>query len=90
MAGLFDNLFGYKRVKLYDVAKTRNDVRLNRPNQYSDNLISRNVSTHLLRNATVKAFLLFVNDYMLTVIKGIRHLKNYKNYTVDKDDNNTR
>lgn len=90
MAGLFDNLFGYKKVKLYDSVKTRSDVRLYAPNNYKDNLMEKNLSRHLLRNATVRAFLIFVNDYIYELMGGIRHLKNFKNYTVKKDDTNTK
>lgn len=90
MAGLFDNLFGYKKVKLYDSVKTRNDERLYLPNNYKDSLMERNLSKHLLRNATVRAFLIFVNDYIYELMGGIRQLKNYKNYTVKKDDTNTK
>jgi hypothetical protein len=90
MAGLFDNLFGYKKVKLYDSVKTRSDVRLNAPNNYKDSLMERSLSRHLLRNATVRAFLIFVNDYIYEIMGGIRHLKNFKNYTVKKDDTNTK
>jgi len=90
MAGLFDNLFGYKKVKLYDATKTRKDTRYYQPFNYKDSLIERNVSRHLLRNATLRAFMIFVNDYLYNVIIGIRSLKNYKNYTVKKDDPNTK
>jgi hypothetical protein len=90
MAGLFDNLFNYKRVKLYDAQKTRKDDRYYQPFDYKDSLITKNVSRHLLRNATLTAFMVFVNDYLFNIIIGIRSLKNYKNYTVKKDDPNTK
>jgi hypothetical protein len=90
MASLFDNLFGYKKVKLYDTTKTRKDRRYYQPFNYKDALINKNVSRHLLRNNTLKFFMIFVNDYLYNIIVGIRGLKNYKNYTVKKDDPNTK
>lgn len=90
MASLFDNLFSYKKVRLYDVTKTRRDRRYYQPLNYKDSLINKNVSRHLLRNNTLKFFMIFVNDYLYNIIVGIRGLKNYKNYTVKKDDPNTK
>lgn len=90
MAGLFDNLFGYKKVKLYDATKKRKDDRYYTPFNYKDTLIDRMVSRHLLRNETLRFFMIFVNDYIYSITVGIRSLKNYKNYTVKSDDQNTK
>ena len=90
MADLFENLFGYKKVNIYDAAKTRKDRRYYLPFNYKDTLIDRNVSRHLMRNATLRAFMIFVNDYLYNITVGIKSLKNYKNYTVKKDDSNTK
>ena len=90
MASLFDNLFGYKKVNLYDAAKTRKDDRFYGPFDYKHRLMQRSLSRHLLRNSTIQSFLIFLNDYFFNIIVGIRTLKNYKNYTVKKDDPNTK
>lgn len=87
---LLNNLFGYKKVKLYDQRKTRKDERLNQPYDYSKTLMQNSLSRHILRNRMISQFLYFLNDYLFEVSKGIRTLKNYKNYTVDKDNFNTK
>jgi hypothetical protein len=87
---LFDGLFKYKEAKLYDAAKSRKDSRLHTPYDYRETLVNNSVSRFILRNQTIRYFLIFLNDYLYNVTKGIRHLKSYKNYTVKKDDQNVR
>lgn len=92
--GLFDNLFGYKRIKRYDAAKTRKDERLHTGYNYNSlppsEFIGRALSGHIQRNETMQHFLIFLEDGIKNLLKGTRYLKNYKNYTVKKDDNQTR
>ena len=87
---LFQDLFKYRLVKLYDAKKTRKDKRLNLGYDYRENLLNRNLSGHIQRNDIVKTFLLFMNDYFYKVIGSIKNLQGYKNYTIKKDDTNIR
>lgn len=86
----FRDLLIYKRKKLYDVAKRRNDIRLNSGFDYKDNLFNLMLSKHIQRNQTVREFILFINDYFYNIIKGVKYLKTFKNYTVEKDNTNVR
>lgn len=91
---LFDNLFGYKRVRRYDSAKIRKDSRMHVGYIYDDlppsEFIGRSLSGHIQRNDIMRNFLIFIEDAIKVLLKGARYLKNYKNYTVQKDDNQTR
>jgi len=87
---LFQDLFKYKLVNLYDYKKTRKDNRLNLGYDYSERLINDNVSQHILRNDIVNTFVLFLNDYFYRIIKSIKSLQGYKNYTIKKDDTRIR
>lgn len=90
MIAPFKDLLIYKRRKIYDVAKHRKDSRLNLGYDYKDKLFNLMTSKHIQRNQTVREFMLFLNDYFYNIIKGVKHLKVYKNYTVEKDDTNVR
>ena len=84
---LFKDLFAYKRSRLYDVARTRKDSRLNIGNTYHEGgLLQKMLSNHILRNKTLRDFINFLDDSLLNIIRGNRFLKGYKNYTVKKDD----
>lgn len=88
---LYKDLLVYKRKRLYDVAKSRKDKRLHNGYDYeSTGLLSRMLSKHIQRNQTMREFILFLDDAILNMLKGIRFLKVYNNYTVKKDDKNTR
>jgi len=86
----FKDLLIYKRRKIYDVAKHRKDSRLNTGFDYKDNLFNLMTSRHIQRNQTMREFMLFLNDYFYNLIKGVKYLKVFKNYTVEKDDTNVR
>jgi hypothetical protein len=92
--GLFTNLFGYKRIKRYDFSKTRKDARLHVGYDYENlppsEFMGRSLSGHIQRNETMQHFLIFLDDSLKNLLKGVRHLKNYKNYTVKEDDKGTR
>lgn len=87
---LFQDLFKYKLVKLYDYKKSRKDNRLNLGHDYKDRLLNDSLSQHIQRNDIIKTFLLFMNDYFYTIIKSIKNLQGYKNYTIKKDDTRIR
>jgi len=86
----FKDLLVYKRKKIYDVAKHRKDSRLNIGYDYKDNLVNKMVSKHIQRNQTIREFILFVNDYFYNIIKSVKYLNAFKNYTIEKDDTNVR
>lgn len=91
---LFDNLFGYRRVRRYDSVKIRKDSRLHTGYDYENlppsEFIGRALSGHIQRNEIIRYFLMFLDDNLKTLLRGVRYLKNYKNYTVKEDDNQTR
>jgi len=87
---LFKDLFKYKLVNLYDYKKTRKDNRLNLGYNYSDKLLNDNLSQHIQRNDILSTFILFLNDYFYRIVKSVKTLQGYKNYTIKKDDTNLR
>ena len=92
--GIFTNLFGYRRKRLYDHTKSRKDSRLNGGYDYDSlapgDMIGRSLSGHILRNETMQHFVTFLDDALKNILKGVRYLNKYKNYTVKKDDKLTR
>jgi len=90
MIAPFKDLLVYRRKKIYDIAKHRKDDRLNTGYDYKDKLFNLMVSKHILRNQNMREFMLFLNDYFYNIIKGVKYLKVFKNYTIEKDDTNVR
>lgn len=88
--GLYDDLYRYKREKRYNYQKVRKDNRLNLGYDYKDDLIRNNLSPHIFRNDTIRTFIGFCTDYYMNTILQIRKMKNWKNFTANKDDNNVR
>lgn len=84
---LYKDLLAYKRKRLYDVAKSRKDERLNTGYDYQSNgLLGKMLSKHIQRNTTLNEFIIFLDDAILNVLRGVRFVRGYKNYTVKKDD----
>jgi hypothetical protein len=90
MESLYKGLLKYKLKKLYSSRKTRKDNRLNLGYDYSESLMQRNMSSHVLRNQTISDFISFINDYLMNLIRSIKMMQQYKNYTVKKDDTNVK
>jgi len=90
MIAPFKDLLVYRRKKIYSIAKHRKDNRLNTGYDYKDKLFNLMVSKHILRNQNMREFMLFLNDYFYNIIKGVKYLKVFKNYTIEKDDTNVR
>lgn len=91
MINPFKDLFRYREEKIYDVAKTRNDLRFNLGKDYKrDGILSRSVSPFILRSDTLREFIVFLDDSLYNITSGIRYVKNYKNYTTKKDDKTVR
>ena len=51
--GLYDDLYRYKRVKIYDVRKTAKDNKKHLGYNYKNDLITNRVSRHIVRNQTM-------------------------------------
>lgn len=93
--GLFTNLFSYRKRRRYDSAKFRKDDRLHTGYNYDDELgpgdmLGRSLSGHIQRNQTIQHFLIFLDDSVKNLLKGVRYLNNFKNYTVDENTKKTR
>tara|TARA_B110000285_G_scaffold183655_1_gene207898 strand:- start:1870 stop:2142 length:273 start_codon:yes stop_codon:yes gene_type:complete len=88
---LFKDLLVYKRKSIYKIAKHRKDSNLNIKYDYKQHgLLNKQVSPHIRRNQVMRDFLTLVNDYMVSLLDQVRYLKNFKNFTIEKDDERTR
>lgn len=88
--GLYDDLYRYKREKIYDARKTAKDNKKGLGYDYKNDMITNRISRHIIRNQTMLDFIQFCTDYFYNTIKQIRVMKNWKNYTSNKDDKNVR
>jgi hypothetical protein len=48
------------------------------------------LSKHIQRNKIIQNFIGFLDDYLLNSLRGVKYLKGYKNYTVEKEDKSIR
>jgi len=88
---LFNNIRAYKRKRLYKIAKHRRDDLKNIRYDYDKNgLLKNKLSRFIQRNQVMREFLGFIDDMMTNVLRQVRYLRNYKNFTVEKDDDRTR
>ncbi len=88
---LYKDLFSYKKKRLYKVSRHRKDARLNISYDYQSNgLLHRMLSKHIQRNKIIQNFIGFLDDYLLNSLRGVKYLKGYKNYTVEKEDKSIR
>ena len=88
---LFNNIRTYKRKRLYKIAKHRRDNLKNIRYDYDKNgLLKNQLSRFIQRNQVMREFLGFIDDMMTNVLRQVRYLRNYKNFTVEKDDDRTR
>jgi hypothetical protein len=88
--GLYSDLYKYKSEKIYNVRKTAKDSKKYLGYNYERDLITTRISRHIVRNQTMLDFIEFCTDYYYNTIKQIRVMKNWKNYTTNKDDKNIR
>jgi len=87
---LFKDLRVYKRKRLYKIAKHRKDDLKNTRYDYDNSLLQNQLSRFIQRNQTMREFLGFINDIITNVLTQVRYLRNFKNFTVEKDDDRTR
>ena len=88
--GLYDGLYRYKRVKLYDTRKEAKNNKKYLGFDYRNTFMINFLSRHIWRNDRMYDFLGFCTDYFYNTIKQIRVMKNWKNYTSNKDDKSVR
>lgn len=77
--------FGYKKKSLYKIARNSGESRLNVGHDYTDTLFKNNISKHILRKQSVANFIIFINDWFVELLQNVKRVKNFKNFTVDKD-----
>lgn len=87
---LFKDLLVYKRKRLYKIAKHRKDDLKNTRYDYDNILLQNQLSRFIQRNQTMREFLGFINDIIINLLRQVRYLRNFKNFTVNKDDETTR
>lgn len=87
---LFKDLKVYKRKRLYKIAKHRKDDLKNTRYDYDNILLQNQLSRFIQRNQTMREFLGFINDIIINLLHQVRYLRNFKNFTVEKDDDRTR
>lgn len=87
---LFKDLLVYKRKRLYKIAKHRKDDLKNTRYDYDNILLQNQLSRFIQRNQTMREFLGFINDIIINLLRQVRYLRNFKNFTVEKDDDRTR
>ena len=86
---LFKDLKVYKRKRLYKIAKHRKDDLKNTRYDYDNILLQNQLSRFIQRNQTMREFLGFINDIIINLLRQVRYLRNFKNFTVEKDDDRT-
>ena len=89
-SNLFKDLERYKRIKRYDVFKSKNDERLNNGFDYREVLFQNSLSKHIFRNVLVSYFVDFLTDYFTNIIEHVKYFDNFKNFTVKSGDKNRR
>jgi hypothetical protein len=82
---ILNDRFSYKKKSLYKIAKTRGELRENLSFDYTNEVISRSVSKHLLRVPIIYYFTVYVNDYFVNLINTTKQVKIFRVFSVDKD-----
>jgi len=81
----------YLKQKLYSLKNKRKDDRLyDGVNKLNNQVLQNSLSSFILRNTTFRFFVDIINNAILNILKGPAYLKNYKNFTTKKDDENVR
>lgn len=82
---LYKGLWKYKLEKRYDVAKRANDSRLNEGRDYTNDLMSKGLSGHIVRNNNMANFVRFIQDLFVNSVRTVTQLKLYKAFAMPKD-----
>jgi hypothetical protein len=83
-SNLHDGLFGANKKSIYDVQSQIKDDRKNLGRNFAKDIIFRNTSSSISRNAYVKDFIILLQDILVKYINAVTYLKIYKSYTVGK------
>lgn len=85
MANLHDGLFNADKESLYDAQYKIKDNRKNTGRDFTKDILFRNISTSLYRNAYMKDFITLLQNILVKYINAVTYLKIYKSFTVDKN-----
>lgn len=77
--------FSYKKKSLYKLARNRGEQRLNLSFDYTNDVITRTISKHLLRVPIIAYFTVYLNDYFVNLINTVKIVKIFRVFSVDKD-----
>jgi hypothetical protein len=77
--------FGYKKPSLYNLARTAGEERLNVAYDYKNEVMSRNISKHLLRVPIIFYFTVYLNDYFVNLINTTKVVRIFRVFSVNKD-----
>ncbi len=77
--------FGYKKPSLYDLARTSGEKRINIAFDYTNEVVKRSVSKHLLRVPIVNWFTVYMNDYFVNLINTTKKVRIFRVFSVNKD-----
>lgn len=82
---LTSDRYGYRKTSLKKIARLSGEDRKNLGYDYSQTLFSSNISRHIVRKNTVSNFIVYLNDWFVELLNTVKRVKNFKNFTVDKD-----
>jgi len=77
--------FGYKKISLYNLARTAGEDRTNIGFDYRKEVMSRNISKHLLRVPIIYYYVLYLNDYFVNLIDTAKKVRIFRVFSVNKD-----
>lgn len=77
--------FGYKKPSLYSLAKTSGEQRSNIAFDYTNDVIKRSISKHLLRVPIIYWFTVYMNDYFVNLINTTKKVRIFRVFSVNKD-----
>jgi hypothetical protein len=77
--------FGYKKQSLYNLAKTAGEERQNIAYDYRNEVLSKNISPHLLRVPLINYFTVYLNDYFVNLISATKVVRIFRVFSVNKD-----
>jgi hypothetical protein len=82
---ILNSSFSYKKPSLYKLARKRGENRLNLSYDYTNDLIFKSISSHLLRVPIIYYFCVYLNDYFVNLINTNKMVRIFRVFSVDKD-----
>jgi len=80
-----DGRFGYKKPSLYNLARTAGEDRINIAFDYRKEIITRNISKHLLRVPIIYYYMIYLNDYFVNLVDTTKQIRIFRVFSVDKN-----